>query len=110
MSDRQILPDGGHVERNPDSQMQGLRHLIDIRSVLKTAAIKIPEQLQQAIERAAPMLRFYRHDDGGFAHFNGSNEGEPSFIDIVLTKAKAQGKPPSSAPHTGFIRVAADRT
>ena len=26
---RQILPDGGHLERNPSSQLQALRHLID---------------------------------------------------------------------------------
>ena len=69
MSERQVLPDGGHLERNPASQMQALRHLIDIRSVLGTSSIEIPEALQRAIDRAAPMLRFYRHGDGGFALF-----------------------------------------
>jgi len=110
MSERQILPDGGHLERNPVAQMQALRHLIDIRSVLGTSSIEIPEALHQAIDRAAPMLRFYRHGDGGFALFNGSTECEPWLIDVVLTKAEARGKPLTSAPHTGFERVAANRT
>ena len=107
MSEGQILPDGGHIERNPVSQMEALRHLIDIRSVLNTATIEIPEALQRAIDRAAPMLRFYRHGDGGFALFNGSTESEPWLIDVVLTKAKARGKPLTSATHTGFERVSA---
>ena len=110
ISERQILPDGGHVERNPMAQMTALRHLIDIRSVLNIASIEVPEALQQAIDRAAPMLRFYRHGDGGFALFNGSTEGEPWLIDVVLTKAESRGKPLTSAPHTGFERIAANRT
>ena len=110
MSEEQILPDGGHIERNPLSQMEALRHLIDIRSVLNTATIEIPETLQRAIDRAAPMLRFYRHGDGGFALFNGSTESEPWLIDVVLTKANARGKPLTSAPHTGFERVSVNRT
>ena len=56
------------------------------------------------------MLRFYRHGDGGFALFNGSTESETWLIDVVLTKAEARGKPLMSAPHTGFERVAANRT
>ena len=110
MSEGQILPDGGHIERNPMSQMEALRHLIDIRSVLNTATIEIPEALQRAIDRAAPMLRFYRHGDGGFALFNGSTESESWLIDVVLTKAEARGKPLTSVPHTGFERVSVNRT
>tara|TARA_B100000674_G_scaffold173832_1_gene140472 strand:- start:2202 stop:3929 length:1728 start_codon:yes stop_codon:yes gene_type:complete len=110
MSERQVLPDGGHLERNPASQMQALRHLIDIRSVLGTSSIEIPEALQRAIDRAAPMLSFYRHGDGGLALFNGSTESEPRLIDVVLTKAEARGKPLMSAPDIGFERIAANRT
>ncbi|MEE2722415.1 MAG: heparinase II/III family protein [Pseudomonadota bacterium] len=110
MSDRQILPDGGHVERNPAAQVQGLQHLLDIRSILNSALIEIPKQLEQAIDRGAPMLQFFRHDDGGLSLFNGSNEGNPKLIDIVLAKAKAHGKPLTSATHTGFERVVANDT
>ena len=110
MSERQILPDGGHLERNPVAQMQALRHLVDIRSVLNMTSIDVPEALQRAIDRAAPMLRFYRHGDGEFALFNGATESEPWLIDVVLTKAEARGKPLTSAPHTGFERVSANRT
>ncbi|MEE2721237.1 MAG: heparinase II/III family protein [Pseudomonadota bacterium] len=108
--DRQILPDGGHIERSPQAQLAALQNLIDVRSILKISSLDIPDSLQRAIDRAAPMLRFYRHGDGGFALFNGANEGKAWLIDVVLTKAEARGKPLASAVHTGFERIAANRT
>jgi len=110
MCDRQILPDGGHIERSPKAQLIALRHLIDLRAILQASNIDVPEALQAAIDRAAPMLRFYRHGDGGLALFNGSNEGEAWLVDVVLTKAESRGKPLTSAPHTGFERFMANRT
>ena len=108
--DRQILPDGGHIERNPAAQLEALRHLIDIRTALEATKIEIPEALLRAIDRAAPMLRFFRHGDGGLALFNGSDEGEAWLTDVVLTRAEARGKPLASATHTGFERIAVNRT
>lgn len=110
MCNRQILADGGHVERSPKAQLTALRHLIDLRSILKASKIGVPEALQLAIDRAAPMLRFYRHGDGGLALFNGSNEGEAWLVDVVLTKAESRGQPLTSSPHTGFERFMANRT
>ena len=109
-SDRQILQDGGHVERNGAAQLEALRHLIDLRSALQAYKIDVPDALQRAIDRAAPMLRFFRHGDGGLALFNGADEGEAWLIDVVLTRAEARGKPQASAPHTGFERIVANRT
>ncbi|HYH21596.1 MAG TPA: heparinase II/III family protein [Azospirillum sp.] len=106
---RQILPDGGHVERSPSVQMQVLRHLIDIRAVLRAARAETPEALQHAIDRMTPALRFFRHGDGGLALFNGGHE-EAGFIDTVLAQADARGRPLKSAPHTGFERLIAGRT
>lgn len=110
MCERQILADGGHIERSPKAQLTALRHLIDLRSILQVSKIDVPEALQNAIDRAAPMLRFYRHGDAGLSLFNGSNEGEAWLVDVVLTKAEARGTPLTSAPHTGFERLLANRT
>lgn len=108
--DRLILQDGGYLDRCPRSQLEGLRALIDLRSALSASNAEIPEALQRAIDRAAPMLRFFRHGDGGLALFNGSDEGEAWLIDVVLTRAEARGKPLASAPHSGFERITANRT
>lgn len=108
--DRQILIDGGHIERSPAVQLAVLRQLIDIRDTLREAKAEVPSTLQTAIDRVAPMLRFFRHGDGGLALFNDSDEGEGWFIDVVLTRAEARGKPLDAAPHTGFQRLTANRT
>jgi len=108
--DRQVLSDGGHIERSPAQQFAVLRDLVDIRSVLLGCGHTVPDTLQHSIDRMAPMLRFFRHGDGGLALFNDSGEGEAWLVDMVLTRADAPGKPLHSAPHSGFERVAVNRT
>lgn len=107
---RQILPDGGHVERNPTSLARALEDLLDLRATLLAARQEVPETLQSAIDRAVPFLRALRHGDGTLALFNGSGAGDRAAIDSLLAQAKARGKPLSSAPHSGFHRLAAGRT
>lgn len=107
---RQILPDGGHVARNPQTQATVLRDLVDVRSALLAAEQDIPAFLLGAIDRAAPFLRMLRHNDGRLALFNGSCESEDWQIDMLLAQADARGRAPSSAPHSGFERIVANRT
>ncbi|WP_252180967.1 heparinase II/III family protein [Azospirillum sp. B4] len=107
---RQVTPDGGHVQRSPSLQLQALRHLIDIRGVLRAAKADMPDALQHTIDRLTPTLRFFRHGDGGLALFNGGWAEDPAFIDTVLSQADARGRPLRSAPHVGFERLAAGRT
>ena len=106
----QILPDGGHASRNPSLQLQVLQDLIDTRAVLRAAQIETPEALQHAIERMAPMLRFFRHGDRRLALFNDSLEEDGVLIDLVLTRSETKGGAPSQAPHTGFDRLQAGRS
>jgi len=106
----QVLGDGGHVSRNPSAQLAVLRHLTDVRAALRDGGQETPTTLQTAIDRMAPMLRFFRHGDGRLALFNGSDEDEDWLIDVVLTRSEGRGKPLSSAPHVGFERITANRT
>ncbi len=108
--ERQILPDGGHVARSPKAQLAALVALIDARAILRAAETEVPQVLQSAIDRAAPMLRFFRHGDGRLALFNGSDEETAERIDLVLARADAKGRAPLSAPHIGFQRLQAGRT
>lgn len=108
--DQQILGDGGTISRNPSRQLAYVCHLVDIRSALRDAQKEVPHWVQTAIDRMAPMLRFFRHGDGGLALFNDSQEEEGWLIDVVLTRSEARGKPLESAPHSGFERLTANRT
>jgi uncharacterized heparinase superfamily protein len=103
----QILADGGHVTRNPEAQLAALRYLVDARAALTASHNEVHGAIQQAIDRAAPMLRFFRHGDGRFALFNGANEGDGAIIDRVLNRADAKGRAPATAPHCGYERLRA---
>ncbi len=106
----QILADGCHYERSPRLQLVLLRLFIDIRATLIAGKQEVPTTLQSAIDRMAPMLRFFRHGDGGLALFNDSTESESWLVDMVLTRADAKGKPLSTAPHSGFQRLHLNRS
>jgi uncharacterized heparinase superfamily protein len=106
----QILPAGGHKSRSPSAQLAVLRDLIDTRAALHAARIGVPAGLQQAIERMAPMLRFFRHGDRRLALFNGSVEEDGVLVDLVLTRSETRGHPPMQAPHSGFQRLQAGQS
>ncbi len=106
----QILPDGGHRTRSPSVQLAVLRDLIDLRAVLRAAQVEIPGPLQQAIERMAPMLRFFRHGDRRLALFNNSVEEDGVVVDLALTRSETRGHPPMPAPQSGFQRLQAGQS
>ena len=108
--DAQVATDGGHLSRSPAVQFAILRHLVELRTLLRESGIETPQAVQNAIDRMAPMVRFFRHGDGGLALFNDTNEDENWLIDVVLTRAEARGKPLAEAPHVGFQRMSANRT
>jgi uncharacterized heparinase superfamily protein len=103
----QVLPDGGHCSRDPSLQLDVLRDLIDMRAALRAAHTEIPAPLQGAIDRMAPMLRFFRHGDRKLALFNNSVEEDGILVDLALTRSETKGRAPTHAPDTGFERMQA---
>jgi uncharacterized heparinase superfamily protein len=108
--DRQILPDGGHIERCPALQLSVLRDLVDIRTALRAGHIAVSEPLQKTIDRMAPMLRMLRHGDGRLAQFNDTAEAYGALADLVLTRAEVRARALVSAPHSGFQRLQGGKT
>ncbi len=106
---RQILPDGGHIERSPAALMSVLRDLIDIRAALCTTEDETPPALETAISNLAPLLRLFQHGDGKLALFNGTNEGDSLHIDLVLQRCPGPKRPLMTAPESGFHRLQASR-
>jgi uncharacterized heparinase superfamily protein len=101
----QVLADGGHPSRSPEAVLAALAYLIEARDALAAASAEIPAELLSAIDRAAPLLRFFLHGDGRLALFNGSSEIETNFIAQVLRRSQSTAKPPPRAPHTGYERL-----
>ena len=104
---RYVLHDGVVAERAPHVQMAVLRHLLDVRAALASADRRPPAEIVAAIDRLAPMLRFFRHGDGGLALFNGTWEGDRTLIDLVLARSGSSEGAPAMALQSGFQRLAA---
>jgi uncharacterized heparinase superfamily protein len=103
--ERQILPDGGHISRNPAALIELLLDLLPLRQAFAARNVAPPAALNNAIDRMMPMLRFFRHDDGNFAHFNGMGPTPPDLVATVLAYDDARGAAPSNAPHSGYQRI-----
>ncbi len=107
---RQILPDGGHVERSPSAHVEAFELLLGLRETLTAAGVALPGKLEAAIERMAAMVRFFRHGDGKLALFNATDEDDARAIDRLLQRSGVKTAAPDSAADSGFERLAAHRT
>ena len=107
--ERQILSDGGHVERSPSAQLGALRELVEMKLLLAAAGAAPPVALAACLDRMCPALRSFRHGDGGLALFNSSDEEEPTLVDLVLAQAGRGRAVHPSLAETGFERLAAGR-
>jgi len=103
--DRQILPDGGHISRNPGVLIEILLDLLPLRQAFEARNLPPPPALQNAIDRMMPMLRFFRHGDGAFAQFNGMGATPADLLATVLAYDDARGTPVSNASYSGYQRL-----
>lgn len=108
--ERQILPDGGHISRNPGALIDILIDLLPLRQVFTARNMPPPPALMHAIDRMMPMLRFFRHPDGNFALFNGMGPTRSDLLSTVLAYDDARGTPVANAAHSGYQRLEAGGT
>lgn len=108
--ERQILGDGGHVSRNPRAVLDLLIDLLPLRQTYINLGHDLPQKLIPAIDRMYPALRFFRHQDGDLALFNGSNSTPASELMSVLRYDETAGKPFKALPHMNYHRLSAEGT
>jgi uncharacterized heparinase superfamily protein len=105
--ENQILPDGGHISRNPSALIDILIDLLPLKQAFSSRNVSPPAPLLNAIDRMMPMLRFFRHGDGNFALFNGMGPTAADLMATILAYDDARGAPVTNAPHSGYQRVSA---
>jgi uncharacterized heparinase superfamily protein len=104
--ERQILPDGGHVGRNPQTALDFLLDLLPLRQLYAARGVNPPQALLAVINRMIPMLRLLQHGDGALALFNGMGATDPGELATVFTH-EAPTPPPLDAPQSGYRRMTA---
>ncbi|MBN9582309.1 MAG: heparinase II/III family protein [Afipia sp.] len=107
---RQLLPDGGHISRNPGALIELLPDLLPLRQTYAARNVEPPPALLNAIDRMMPMLRFFRHGDGSVALFNGMGTAPSGLLATLLAYDDTHGIPMASMPHSGFQRLDAGTT
>lgn len=102
---KQILDDGTHASRSPEATFETLQCLVDVRTALTAARAEVPEELQAAIDRIVPAVRFFRHNDGGLCQFHSAQEGNPHSLDATLMHAGSGKKNLKSLKTGGFEKL-----
>lgn len=105
--ERQILSDGGHVSRNPRILLDLLLDLLPLRQTYINLGHDVPAKLIPTIDRMYPALRFFRHQDGDLALFNGATSTPASELMSVLRYDETAGQPFKSLPHMQYHRLSA---
>lgn len=107
--DHQILPDGGHVSRNPRMLIELLLDLLPLRETFMARGIEPPRGMLMAIERMMPHLRLFRHGDGALALFNGMGTTPPDLMATLAAYDDARARPIEQAGYSGYSRLTGER-
>lgn len=107
---RQILPDGGHLGRNPAAVVEILLDLLPLRQCYIARDQIPPDELIGAIDRMMPMLRFFRLGPYDFARFNGLSYMPMEALAALMVHDDAEGKPVALADQSGYCRLESGTT
>ena len=108
--EQQILPDGGHVSRNPRIILELLLDLLPLRQTYVNLGHDVPAKLLPAIDRMYPALRFFRHNSGELALFNGATSTLANELLSVLRYDETAGQPFKHMKNSAFHRLSVKTT
>ncbi|MGI9402981.1 MAG: heparinase II/III family protein [Hyphomicrobium sp.] len=101
----QILPDGGHISRNPSVLVEIMLDLLPLSQCFSARARTTPAPVSDAVQRIMPMLRLMRLGDGLLGRFNGM--GVPSAVGLATVLAYDDNpiRELTAARDSGYVRL-----
>ena len=102
---RQILPSGGHVNRNPGVTVELLLDLLPLKQCFLARERKPPEWLLVTMQRMAANLRHMQLGDRGLARFNGMAANETDQLATVLSYHAGAIPPAEAVASSGYLRL-----
>jgi uncharacterized heparinase superfamily protein len=106
----QILPDGGHISRNPESVLSVASDLLSLVDAMTQRDLIVPVTIRRALDRMMPMIRFMLHGDGKLALFNGSTEGVAGWAPTLLSYDTGRTRETLHSAQGGYHRIACGQT
>ncbi len=107
---RDILADGGHRTRTPETALRTLARLVAAARALRAGRRPVPDFLTDALARMAPAVKAAVLGDGGLAAFNGGSNASAPAVTAILGAAGMRGVAPTSLPDWGYERLHAGTT
>lgn len=103
---QQILGDGGHFTRNPETVLEILLDLLPIRQCYAACGLASPPPLEHSLERMLDHLHVMAMGPGMLARFNGVGSDRVEALATVLSLGIA-AKGPSTRPPgpSGYARL-----
>lgn len=98
----QILADGGHISRNPETVLVVMSDLLSLIDAMRHRNLAVPATVRRAIDRMTPMVRFTTLGDGKLVNFNGGSEGPDGWSASLLMHEEKAHRAITHAPHTGY--------
>jgi uncharacterized heparinase superfamily protein len=108
--ERQVLADGGHISRNPNTLVELLLDFLPLKQCFLARSHEAPDVLSDAINRMMGMIRFLRLGDGSLARFNGMSATRSDLTAAILAYADDDNAPELFAPQSGYCRLARGKT
>jgi uncharacterized heparinase superfamily protein len=108
--ERQILPDGGHLTRNPGVLINLLLDFLPLRQCYSAREMAPPLEFQAAISRMIAFLKSMRLGNGALARFNGMGCTEADALATVLSYEEVDDPPLAAMPDSGYYRLACGKT
>ena len=100
-----INPDGGHKTRSPVLQIELLRHLIEIRSVVAILKNIDAENLNKQTIKMGQFCRSFQMPNGFFSWFHGGSIVSQDMIKQTLGRIGYKNNVFNIAEDTGFCRI-----
>ena len=99
--------DGGLLSRSPDSQMQAIASLIDLRACYQAAEREPPKLLATMLHMLVPPLLALTHGDGGLGNWQGSGATRASRLSRLIAASGVRTRPLKDPNGWGYQRVTA---
>jgi uncharacterized heparinase superfamily protein len=106
----QVLPDGGHISRNPETVLAITSELLSLVDAMTQRDLIVPVSIRRALDRMMPMIRFMQHGDGRLALFNGGTEGVGGWAETLLSYDTGRTREALHSSQAGYHRIACGQT
>jgi len=105
-----ILADGGVASRCPEEQLEILKLLLTVRSVVTERQAEEPAGLTRAIDRLVPSLRGMVLGDNHLSAVHGGGLADKNVLEHALKLSGVSAKPLKNGIYSGFQRLEGGRS